>query len=458
MALSEGRRQQLDGIVQKMLTNKESDENIQFVVNDFKTKYEGKAEGYKAEAASALSEANRLKQTEVGRALGNAFVRTPARFIASAAVAPVDIAKQLGGGEPFSGNIPILNQPTFQAQANQEQKEIFRGQRNPFEALKPFYEVPAAGLETGLGLKGLFGDKALTGANAGQTTTGLFQRTRNALAERKAESVARETQTFVHDLVTPQQTKGTTGTLTKNIKKGNVLEGTTFGGRTVVPNQAQLAIEREVASVPGISKKATLLENNNLILDEISKTAENLRSSLRTQEVMPIVSRQDMNSLVRTARNELSENPLLVGDAEKTGQKILDKFVDLLPRGRDINAEDVLDARQGLDSWLRTLKGNTVFDPARENAVSIALRVIRQGANDLIAAKAPDVAVKEMLRRQTLLYRAVENIAPKAAKEGGTGALRFFGRHPVIRETLRVGGGAVVGGAAAGAGFRLLSE
>ncbi|MEN6423328.1 MAG: hypothetical protein ABFD76_15420 [Smithella sp.] len=38
--LSENRRVQLDGIVNQMISNKESDDNIQFVVNDFKTKYD----------------------------------------------------------------------------------------------------------------------------------------------------------------------------------------------------------------------------------------------------------------------------------------------------------------------------------------------------------------------------------------------------------------------------------
>lgn len=40
MALSEQRRMQLDGIVQDMLKNKESENSIQFVVDDFKKKYE----------------------------------------------------------------------------------------------------------------------------------------------------------------------------------------------------------------------------------------------------------------------------------------------------------------------------------------------------------------------------------------------------------------------------------
>lgn len=37
--LNEAQRTQLDGIVQKMIQNKETDSNIQFVVNDFKSKY-----------------------------------------------------------------------------------------------------------------------------------------------------------------------------------------------------------------------------------------------------------------------------------------------------------------------------------------------------------------------------------------------------------------------------------
>ena len=40
MSLSEQRRTQLDGIVQEMIKNKEPDSNIQFVVDDFKKKYE----------------------------------------------------------------------------------------------------------------------------------------------------------------------------------------------------------------------------------------------------------------------------------------------------------------------------------------------------------------------------------------------------------------------------------
>lgn len=240
---------------------------------------------------------------------------------------------------------------------------------------------------------------------------------------------------FINQLVTPQQTTGKTGTLTKNIKAGSVQEGGVVSGRTITPNAQQVAIENEVKTVPGISPQQTLLQNANSIHDEIGVTAQNLRTQLSQQEVQPILQPEDIQKLVADTKAKIGENPVLVGDAQVSAERILNKFQSLLPKNGDITAENVLDARQSLDNWMRDIKGGTVFDPKTENAVSIALRAVRQGANGILADKAPDVAVGQMLRRQTLLYDALDNIAPKAAKEAGS----ILGRmtqtvknHPVI--------------------------
>ena len=44
LILLEEDRTRLDGIVQQMINNNESEDNIQFVVNDFKSKYGKKKE------------------------------------------------------------------------------------------------------------------------------------------------------------------------------------------------------------------------------------------------------------------------------------------------------------------------------------------------------------------------------------------------------------------------------
>lgn len=56
--LSEERRKQLDDIVSQMEANNESEDNIQFVVNDFKTKYSGES-GAKKKYTNAIRAARR---------------------------------------------------------------------------------------------------------------------------------------------------------------------------------------------------------------------------------------------------------------------------------------------------------------------------------------------------------------------------------------------------------------
>lgn len=247
------------------------------------------------------------------------------------------------------------------------------------------------------------------------------------------EDSAKRTDDFIRKLVTPEQTKGKTGVFTQNIGAGRVSEGGgVFKGRDIAPDARQLAVEAEVKTVPGINPKGTQLENSNAIYSEIGNTAQKLESDLINRDVQAIVTKDLWDGYIAGVEKEIADNPLLVGDAAQTASKILGKFKELLPTDRDITAIDILKARKALDAWMRSIKGNA-FDPKTENAVSIALRAVRQGANDLIEQTADDVAVREMLRRQSLLYDAVENIAPKAAKEGDSKYARLLNEYPFIK-------------------------
>ena len=235
----------------------------------------------------------------------------------------------------------------------------------------------------------------------------------------------------IRDLVTPIQTTGKAGTLTQNVKAGRVDEGGIFSGRTKNPDAHQLAIEDAVKAVPGIEKGQSALESANAIHDEIGNTAEQLRKGLQESaaahgDVQPIIGQDTWDTYIKGVRATIDENPLITGDAQATADKILNKFQSLLPQGKDITAEDILDARQGLDNYVKSIGKGAAFDPKTENAMSIALRATRQGANGLIADAAPDVAVKALLQKQSLLYDAIDNIAPKAAKEAGSGVGRVL--------------------------------
>lgn len=253
-----------------------------------------------------------------------------------------------------------------------------------------------------------------------------------------------ELDNFVRDFVTPQQTKGKGGIYAKNVKAGRVEEAKGLTGkRTVNPDSHQIDMENEIKTVPGINTKGTLLDNANAIHDEIGSTAESLSTQLKDANV--VVDRTALDSTMKSAIDEIGENPVLVGDAGESAVRIIDKFRSFLPKEGNITAHDILVARKSLDQWMKSIKGAQVLDPKTESAVSIALRSVRQGANQLIADSATDIPVKNLLRRQSLLYDALENVAPKVGKEGETLLQQFGNKHPLLKKYGGYGA-AIVGG------------
>lgn len=272
-----------------------------------------------------------------------------------------------------------------------------------------------------------------------------------------AIKASKNTSKYIDDILTSDMTKKASASA---ISTGKVVEGTGLTGSRDFSNAIPGFdnIKASVEQVPGISPKKTLLQNVNLMHDAIGTTAQDLRNKLTNTETPTVISKDNWDKYISEVQQHIDENPLLVGDAQQTANKILAKFQSLLPTEGDITAEHVLDARQGLDKWIQSLKPNA-FNPATENAVSTALRAVRQGANTMLADAAPDVAVKEMLNHQSNLYNAIDIIAPKAAKEEGTvigravakvnktpilntsigGGLAAFGADKIIKSTTGIG-------------------
>lgn len=223
---------------------------------------------------------------------------------------------------------------------------------------------------------------------------------------------------FIADLITPELTKKEG---INAIKTGKVAESKgLFGARNItesIPNFEE--IKSAVKEIPGIKKGNTFLENHNLIEDAIGNTADELKTALKTQDITAVLNKSQWDKYLKGVKTTLKANPILVGDSEQTAARILDHFQTLLPKG-DITAIDLLEARQKLDKWIKGFKGAGIFDPKLENAISTVLRPIRQGANDLIAEIAPDVKVKDLLRKQTNLFNASDVVAEKANKEAAT--------------------------------------
>lgn len=241
------------------------------------------------------------------------------------------------------------------------------------------------------------------------------------------------------------------------IKSGRASAGGAFSEASIGPDARTIRAAEAAAGI--VKKNRTGIENAAAVKEAIGEAAVKLEKDIKSLEVVPIVQQEEMDAILTRALKEIGENPTMVGNAEVSATRILNKFKSFLPPG-DVTASDLLKARKKLDNWIESLSGgSTVFDPAYENAKTIALRAIRQGANDLIAMKAPSVAVKELLARQSALYDALENISAKAVKEiGTTGADRFIKRHPRATGLIKTAGSAAATGLGVGSVSNLFSE
>jgi len=225
---------------------------------------------------------------------------------------------------------------------------------------------------------------------------------------------------FVRDLVRPTQTKA--------VKEAQVARTTEkgvgpFKRSEIAPSTQELQLEEAVKTVKGISDAKTSQQNFNVIQEATGKEAQLLEKQLADNDF--IFPKKELNARLDAVKTKLAENPSLVGSNERVAEKLVDGFNRLL-KDTQAKGSSLLKLRKDYDNWVRAQKGDKIFDPKTENAFSVVNREIRQGINDFLEEKAVNVSVKESLRKQSSLYRAMDNIKPKAAVEADTAIGRAF--------------------------------
>lgn len=214
---------------------------------------------------------------------------------------------------------------------------------------------------------------------------------------------------YLTELVRPKQTPSV-----KEAQVPRTIE-TKLLNKKVQPSLKETEMAGELRKIPNIGKQKTLQGNYNVIQKEVGTEADRLKTLLVKNDVL--FPKEEVKAALKSAASRLEESPLVTGDAAISAQRIMAKMESLLDEMPKSSASYLLEARKKLDQWMKSQKGGDIFDPARENAISIALREIRTATNDFIASKATSVPVKQSLKRQSTLYSAMENIAPKAADE-----------------------------------------
>ncbi len=225
------------------------------------------------------------------------------------------------------------------------------------------------------------------------------------------KQITKSKEKFAKKLISPIDSKAVREAQVKN-SSVNMLG-------TVTPNASKFdnEVAKEVAKVEGVKAGQIFQKNYNAISEAVSKEAEVLQKTLDANDV-PLTP-QDFQLAAKNIGDRLAQDINITGDSEKIAKKVLSKYSEII-MSRPRTAANLLRARKDLDSWIKIKMEDTVFDPVRENAISSAVKAIRQESNDLISSKFSNVDVKNSLSRQHKLLSAMENIAPKAAEQAKT--------------------------------------
>jgi len=222
----------------------------------------------------------------------------------------------------------------------------------------------------------------------------------------------------------------------------------------IEPTKLEKMAADEVAKIPEITAKNTMQQNYNIIKKYAIDEAKNLESAVKSNPF--IISKKEIMSRLNGAAKDLSGSPLIVGDAEKMANRLVEGAKKIVSEEAG-NGSGLLSARKRFDQWVLSQKPKA-FDAKAENAFTMANKAVRDTLNTVLDEKATSVGVKNSLRKQSSLYRAMENVAPKAATEADSAIGRILQRAGDIlgtknRVVQAVAAAAGIGGLGAAATF-----
>lgn len=218
------------------------------------------------------------------------------------------------------------------------------------------------------------------------------------------------------------------------VKKNRGVAPTLFGELDISPS----AFEKEVATVahPYIKQGAGHVDNVANLNRGIETEAEALKAQIAQKD--PIFNRNE----IRKQLMDMDIGPQVASDPviAKNHELAVGKFLDFLENEKN-NVSGALNARKKFDAWLLDEYPN-LFSDQRLSPLKQSFKNIRNGVNEFISKKIPNIAYKDSLRKQSLLYEARDNLAERAVKEGQSKIKQFTKNHPVATKV----GGAIAGG------------
>lgn len=225
-------------------------------------------------------------------------------------------------------------------------------------------------------------------------------------------------------------------------KQGRAIAPTLFEGLDISPS----AYEKKVAETAHqfYDSKATHVENIGNMNKAIEAEAEALKATIKGKDPIFNTNQLKTKLLKMEIGPQVAADPVIA----KQHEMAVGKYLDFLA-GEKNNISGALDARKKFDGWLLDNYPN-LYTSERLSPLKQTFKNIRNGVNDFIADKIPDVAYKDSLKKQSFLFEARDNLAERAVKEGKFGkAVQWSKSHPVATKAaklgLTIGGVGVVG-------------
>jgi len=422
--LPEDKRKQLDGIVQKMVQNKESDDNIRFVVDDFKKKYTPIETEPTTKKMPLLTNpqggfGTAVKDVAVGA--GKSFIRG-GRDIAN-------LAQGLGKG--------ILG--AFGADTSQM-------------GIKSISDSTPEGMQVAEQLKSKSrGEQVGTVLETiGELGTGFVKSgAQKALQVRKATKVAQTGEKHAVNLVSP---KATSEVSEQAIREGRVTEPSFFKSSKILPSTRDKEMAEAVK--PFVSSKKTVLQN----ADSIDKNIRQINKGVKeyvAQNKVPFNTNQ-LRSQLNSGKEELRLVFASDANASKTYDAVVDEFM------KHVGSKDtagLLDARQSFDK-IPAIRKLLDSQGMGENVKREVVLTARKKANEYIAKLLPEGnPYKSSLLQETRMIEALENIAEKNRGMIGKNNLQILAqRYPILKWVIGATAAGVAGGAGVGVGSTIINS
>lgn len=199
----------------------------------------------------------------------------------------------------------------------------------------------------------------------------------------------------------------------------------------------------KVAQEAGVSSKNTADMNIQKMQDFQKASADKIRTGLRQADVeKPLnFNKAQFKGQVGSVMNGIEKPITLVGDNAKIAAKFKSavmKLADTVEPSR----EGMLNLRQGLDTLIKEQLPSNIY--TKDTALGQYMRSVREGLTNYTESKIPDgklpdgSSFKGELRKQHVLYDAIDNVAEKAPKTGEpsnptVGKIMKFGNKPIVK-------------------------